>query len=987
MNLLEEANESQRRAVTHEGGPALIVAGAGTGKTRVITTRIAWLIMDKGVNVDEILALTFTEKAAEEMEERVDRILPYGYVDLWISTFHAFCDKLLKRHALDIGLPNNYKLLDETQAWLLIRKNLERFNLDYYRPLGNPTKFIHALLKHFSRCKDEGIYPENYLKYAEQLTLDNDAAEFVKKIDLSEYSEAERAELKKQEILRINEVANAYHVYQQLLLQNDSLDFADLINWTIKLFKQRPLILDKYRRQFKYILVDEFQDTNFVQYELIKLLAAPRNNFMVVGDDDQAIYKFRGASISNIMQFKEDFPGAAEIVLSDNYRSRQEILDAAYKFIAQNNPNRLEAKLGINKRLTSHKEGAAIVEHIHKATNEDEARAVIDKIVELKNAQKAEWSDIAILVRANDSAVLFAARLEQAGIPYQFMAMRGLYNKPAVVDVISYFKLLDNYHEASALYRVLNMPLWKIAPSEIVKVIHYARVNTISVFEALKRAVAVPGIDPSVLPTLNKIVVQVEKGALMAKSKRPSELFLNFIYDSGYLEYLNKLNNSFGREAMAHWQQFFKKIQAFENSAADPRLAEFMELVAMEMEAGDSGKLPFDTDVGPDMVRIMTVHGAKGLEFDYVFLSNLVDRKFPTDERKETIEIPNALIREKLPEGDFHLEEERRLFYVAMTRARKGLFFTSADDYGGAREKKLSRFLTELGYVKPEVLATSAKAFDLGAPVPLTEQVREATHALPKKFSFSQMQTYEQCPLKYKFANILNIPVFGSHYFSFGTSIHDALQKILAEDLTLRSAAQSDLFNANKDSGAKHLPLARVMELYEACWKPEWYQDEKQKQEYFDKGKKLIKDFWQDYTAQNPQVEFLEQDFNIKIGEYSFAGRIDRVDKLAPDKFEIIDYKTGQGKTELSTDDRRQLLFYQIAAEDSLRFRPEKLTYYYLEKGERLSFVGKDADKEKLKLRFLDNIAKIKKGEFEPVPSEHVCAFCDYKGICEFRKI
>ena len=618
---------------------------------------------------------------------------------------------------------------------------------------------------------------------------------------------------------------------------------------------------------------------------------------------------------------------------------------------------------------------------------------MIDKIVELKNTQKAEWSDFAILVRANDSAILFAARLEQAGIPYQFMAMRGLYNKPAVVDVISYFKLLDNYHEATAIYRVLNMPVWQIAPGEIVKVIHYARKNTISVFDALKRAVAVPEIDPSVLPTLNKIVVQVEMGALLAKSKRPSELFLNFIYDSGYLEYLNKLNNSFGREAMAHWQQFFKKIQAFENSAADPRLTEFMELVSMEMEAGDSGKLPFDADVGPDMVRIMTVHGAKGLEFDYVFLSNLVDRKFPTDERKEAIEIPNALIREKLPEGDFHLEEERRLFYVAMTRARRGLFFTSADDYGGAREKKLSRFLTELGYKKPEAMVESAGAFSFDVHVPKPSsgaamlRSMEVPSALPKKFSFSQMQTYEQCPLKYKFANILNIPVFGSHYFSFGTSIHKALQKILEEDFTLHSAAQTDLFNSKEKTVPAHLITARALEIYEACWNPEWYQDEKQKSEYFDKGKDLIKAFWQDFTTQNPTVKFLEQDFNIKIGEYSFAGRIDRVDEVEPGKFEIIDYKTGAGKTELATEDRRQLLFYQIAAEDCLRFKPEKLTYYYLEKGERLSFVGKDADKDKLKLRFLDNIEKIKSCQFDPSPSEHVCSFCDYKGICEFRKI
>ena len=289
---LSQLNIAQKQAVTHDQGPIMLIAGAGTGKTTVITQRIANLIEQGKAKPEEILAVTFTDKAAGEMEERVDQLLPLGYSELWIHTFHGFAEKVLKDYALDIGLPNDFKLLDSTAAWMLVRNNLDKFGLDYYQPLGNPTKFIHALLNHFSRCKDEVIYPEDYLKHAENIHLDTDQA-------------ADREEVK-QESKRIREVAEAYHVYQQLLLDNNAMDFGDLINYTLKLFQKRKNVLEKFQKQFKYILVDEFQDTNWAQYELIKLLASPANNIMVVGDDDQAIYKFRGAAISNILNFKKE---------------------------------------------------------------------------------------------------------------------------------------------------------------------------------------------------------------------------------------------------------------------------------------------------------------------------------------------------------------------------------------------------------------------------------------------------------------------------------------------------------------------------------------------------------------------------------------------------------------------------------------------------------------------------------------------------------
>ncbi len=287
---MSNLNNSQKQAVEYHDGPLLIIAGAGTGKTTVITEKVANIVNGGLAKAQEILAVTFTEKATQEMEDRVTDLLPDGGLDVFITTFHGLAQRILESHALDIGLPNNFKLLNETEVWLLIRKNLEKFELDYYRPLGNPTKFIHAMIKHFQKCKDELLSPDDYLKYADSLEPNGD----------------EEQEL---EIKRIKELSKAYKLYNELLLESDSMDFADPLYYTVKLFRERSNILKFYHNKFKYILVDEFQDTNWSQYEIIKLLTKNESvKLTVVGDDDQSIYKFRGASISNILQFKNDYP-------------------------------------------------------------------------------------------------------------------------------------------------------------------------------------------------------------------------------------------------------------------------------------------------------------------------------------------------------------------------------------------------------------------------------------------------------------------------------------------------------------------------------------------------------------------------------------------------------------------------------------------------------------------------------------------------------
>src|SRR3990167_5183327 len=431
---LKGLNKQQEKAVTFGpptgGGPLLIIAGAGTGKTTVLTRRIVYLIEKGLAKPEEILALTFTEKAATEMQERADQLMPLGYADIDISTFHAFGQKILQDHALDIGLPGDFKVLTETQAFILLKKHIHEIDLNYYRPIGNPNKFIHTLLKHFSKAKGEEITPHQYLKYAQGLQLNTDSTNKGKKKKKVEIE----GEPDQDDYKRISEVANAYHFYQKLLLDNQYLDFGDLINYSLNLLRERPKVLELLRNKYKYVLVDEFQDTDLSQYELVKLLAHPENNITVVGDDDQSIYKFRGASVSNILKFKEDYPKASEVTLTQNYRSTQNILDLAYDFIKLNNPERLESKLNIDKKLKSCLKDKGLIEVIHAGSGYEEARRVTDKIIELTEKDKLTFNDFAILARANDHSEAFIAELSRRNIPYIFVANRGLSKNPLILD-------------------------------------------------------------------------------------------------------------------------------------------------------------------------------------------------------------------------------------------------------------------------------------------------------------------------------------------------------------------------------------------------------------------------------------------------------------------------------------------------------------------------------------------------------------------------
>ncbi|HYE59714.1 MAG TPA: ATP-dependent DNA helicase, partial [Candidatus Kapabacteria bacterium] len=950
-------NKAQQEAVSYLDGPLLIVAGAGTGKTTVITEKIAHIVNTGNAKPEDILALTFTDKAAGEMADRVDRLLNNGYLDLHISTFHTFCQRLLERYGLHIGLPTSFKLLTETDAWLLVRSHLYDFRLDYYRPLGNPSKHIHELLKHFSKCKDELISPEEYLAYAESLRLDTDSTVGDEKT-------------------RLEEIANAYHTYNQLLLNNNALDFGDLIYYTVKLLEKRPQILTLLQERFRFILVDEFQDVNWAQYHLVRLLTGEKTQLTVVGDDDQSIYAFRGASVSNILRFKTDFPKAKEIVLNENYRSGQKILDLAYASIQHNNPDRLEVKLGIDKALRAGggiKEGA--VTHFHGSTLDDEVRRVVEEILTLKEQTHCAWDDFAILVRANNHAEPFLAALEAARIPYEFLASSGLYRQPIVLDCINFFKIINDYHESGAIYRLLRLPFFACTENDVQKFTTMAKKKSTPYYEALKRAsefhLSAEGIQ-----ICERLLSLVHEGMRQARQEKPSLVLYHFLEKSGYLSYLaheEEKGNQHMIRQIYQLQQLFETLKQYEMVIPDATVASFLDHYREVTLAGDAGELhqPEDT---PDSVNILTIHGSKGLEFRYVFLVNMVEDRFPSRSRSDAIEIPLPLIKEQLPEGDGHLEEERRLFYVGITRAKERLYLTSAEGYGGVRKKKMSRFLMEVGFdEKKQEKGTATTQWKTQlAPKRLESAEGGIVYELPGKFSFSQIKSYQTCPYQYKLAHILKIPTRGTASFSFGQSMHATLQEFYERIQELNQASQGSLFGNPAvtiiESNVKVPPLEELLDMYEKKWIPDWYENKRQREEYYEKGKEILKVFYASHEGNWTIPVSLESWFKIKVGEYIVHGRIDRIDKLADGTLEIIDYKTGQAKEKVTGEEKDQLLIYQIAVETLPEYKSigktSKLTFYYLNDNIRTSFIGEGDDIERLQERLKETMNSIQKGQF-----------------------
>mgnify|MGYP000294833952 FL=1 len=964
--ILADLNEEQRRAVTHGEGPLLIVAGAGTGKTTVITRRIAYLIATKRARPREILALTFTDKAAAEMEERVDLLVPYGYADVWISTFHAFGDRILRENALEIGLDPDFRILSRAEQVIFFREHLFDFPLDYYRPLGDPTKYIEAMITLFSRAKDEDVSPEEYLAYAERLLAQTDAN------DPEAVNEARRQ----------LEIAQTYQRYQELLAKEGLVDFGDLITLTLKLFRERPHVLRRYQEQFKYILVDEFQDTNYAQFQLTKLLASRHENITVVGDDDQSIYKFRGAAISNILNFMDTYPHATQVVLTKNYRSHQLILDAAYRLIRYNDPDRLEIKNRLDKRLIAIRPEGQPVRHLHFDSLTTEADAVASIIAEKVEKGAYRYKDFAILVRSNSDADPFLRSLNMRGIPFYFSGGQGLYQREEIRLVMAFLRALTNPYDNLSLYHLGSSPLYQIDPGDLARCLSVANRKNRSlehIFDQLQAYEELAEVSPESRATIAKLVEDLKEMRSFAQHHVTGRVLYEYLVNrTGYIRRLVASGRMEDEVKVANLAKFFDIVAKVAQLLRYDNVYAFVEYVDKLIEAGDDPTAAELSDPDLDVVRVMTVHKAKGLEFPVVFLVSCVSDRFPTRSRNEGLSLPDPLIKDILPSGDFHLQEERRLFYVGMTRAQKELYLTSARDYGGVRPRKVSQFVLEamdMPRVDPETVRPSAvETIERHAP-PVVESPsgQPLPEDTPILLSFRQIDDYDTCPLKYKYIHILRVPVMRDHRVVYGAALHEAVRE----------------YNRRK---ARNQPmtLEELTAYFERVWSNEGFVSREHEDYRFEEGRQVLRQFFLFEESSGVTPTLVEMPFSFQLGKTRVKGRWDRVD-IQGDEVVIVDFKTSDVRDEKEahrrTRESLQLAIYSLAYREVYGRLPTKVELRFL--GSQQVLVGRaEPDEEYIReaMEVIERVARgIRAQHYVATPDFYrACRFCAFNQICPY---
>lgn len=634
MSIYESLNPVQQEAVYHTRGPVLILAGAGSGKTRVLTHRIAYLIDEEGINPWNILAITFTNKAAGEMRERVDQIVGYGSENVWVSTFHSTCVRILRRYIDKIGYDRNFTIYDSDDQKSVVKEICKKLNID--------TKLYkeRALMSAISSAKDELVTPDEFMLRA--------GGDFAK-----------------------SRIAQVYKEYQKILKNNNALDFDDLIMKTVELFKSVPEVLEYYQERFKFIMVDEYQDTNTAQFKFVSILAAKYKNLCVVGDDDQSIYKFRGANIYNILNFEKEYPDAKVIKLEQNYRSTKNILAAANAVI-HNNSGRKEKSL-----WTSNEAGAKVAFEQYNSEHE-EAAGVVDGIDMLMKDGQAKYSDCAVLYRTNAQSRVLEEKFVLRGIPYRIIGGQNFYARKEIKDLLCYLKTIDNGRDDLAVRRIINVPKRGIGATSLNKVDDYAVRHGLSFFEALEEAKEIPTIGKAADKISGFVnMIQVLRAKLEYISL--AELLQEILDETGYVKELEAEGTEEALGRVENIDELMNKVIAYEEDHEEPSLSEFLEEVSLVADIDN-------LDEANEKVVLMTLHSAKGLEFPYVYMTGMEDGLFPS-------------YMSIVSDDSLEIEEERRLCYVGITRAMKQLTLTYAKSrmvHGNTQYNKVSRFVREI---------------------------------------------------------------------------------------------------------------------------------------------------------------------------------------------------------------------------------------------------------------------------------------------------
>jgi DNA helicase-2/ATP-dependent DNA helicase PcrA len=954
--LLKGLNPEQRKAVTHGEGPLIIIAGAGTGKTKVITHRIAYLISTKMAKPEEILAVTFTEKAANEMEERVDLLIPYSYSFVEISTFNSFGERVLRDFGIEIGYPPDFKLLDDVEQAIFFREHLFEFPLDYYRPLSSPARYIQDILLAVKRLKQEDIKPQEYRQYADHL------------------EQSASDEVEKELALKHKEMAMVYTSYQNRLQEEAKIDFEDQVTLVVDLIRKRPSVLKLLQEKYKFFLVDEFQDTNYIQFELLKLLAVNRN-LTVVGDDDQSIFRFRGASLANIHNFRKVYPDYSKIVLNRNYRSAQPILDSAYKLIQHNNPYRLEVQENVDKTLeSSFKDVGKSIHMLTFDTLSHEADRVAE-VIEEKEKKGFRYRDMAVLVRRNADADPFLRALNMKGIPFRFSGSRGLYSQDEVKILVAFIKSLTDFEDSKSLFFLSLSEIYQLDPYTLTALTNYAHKKNLplhSVFKSVAEGRNPVGLPAAEEKKIKRIIQDLMHFVQYASSQNAGHVVYAFLEKSGFLKTLVIKRDLASELKIKNIRIFFEKIRKFSELAEDDSIYSFAQHLDLLQQVGDNPATA-EAELEEDAVNVLTVHKAKGLEFQVVFMVSLIADRFPGRHQREKIPIPDEILKENFPEGETYIQEERRLFYVGMTRAKKLLYLTWAKDYGLKRLKKVSPFVLEsldLPALPDEVQRTSAleeiQRFAPRASKPAASlKVKERGII---SLSFSQVDDYLTCPQRYRFKHVMRIPVLPHHNLVFGRVLHNTIHFYLKTIMTGRKMPEDSLIQA-----------------YEERWVNEGFLSREHEEMRKKTGEMALRLFYRRQESSQHLPRFLEKRFKLPLEGVMFTGRWDRVDYKEQGAV-IIDFKATAVKDQKDADrlarDSLQMDMYAFSfvntqdatlLETQLHFLESDIIGH-AEKGER------EYQKAEEKIKQAEK--GIRRQDFRAQPDWHSCSFCDFRTIC-----
>ena len=1041
---LDGLNRSQRAAVTHPGGPLLIVAGAGTGKTRTLTQRFAWLV-GEGTPADAVLALTFSAPAATEMRERLETLIESPYEELPVHTFHSFCARLLQDEALEVGLDPFFSPVTPADRLALLLERIDELHIRHHEIRGNPAPLLASFVARIDRLKDEMVTADDYRRYAEAL-------------DDSGAGDAQRASA-----AREREFAGVYADHDRLLADRGALDFGDLILHAFRLLHEKPHVRERLSRGFRHVLVDEYQDTNFAQGMLLRLLCEDNRNLTAVGDDDQAIYRFRGASRKNLVEFEREYPEATVVRLERNHRSGQRILDAA-RAVVEPVEERIE------KGLRGGRGGD--VRFWRCRSERAQAQAMAAEVERLVGYEGVSPAEVAVLVRSvkNESAAISSA-LEERAVPLRLTGSAAYFQRAEIRDVLAWLRLLADPTDSGAVVRALSRPPIELRSVDIARLTQLARRRKLDMPSAIAAACEGPQLSPEGRDRAQAFLKLYRSASSAFEDRRPDAFVQRLIERIGLRRQQVFATQADTVERLRNIAKLSDLAVAYMRREPQATPRDFTRYLAAVAESGlreEEAASPAPTPA----VQVMTMHAAKGLEFDHVFVLGLTAGRMPGPLRRSGDDIPDELLKESLPTGEAarlaHEGEARRLLHVAMTRARKGLVLAwpEAERSGTSRpspfyEDARAALDAEEEIVEEELFGPAEglhSTFRI-----LRDDLLDTVAQIGGRLGDLRLDTYldvSQAVARYleliKVAALIErskggqpvahaLPELNELLLQAatpeqrdvfrGSSLDDWLRDSSAGAAARRPAAAAepslDPFIPRRGQGLTlsasdietyrlcplkykfarvfripqeptihqrfgivlHQVLERfhsagggsldeLMELFDSAWRRSGFGDSNDEAQFRQRAVAALRRYWEEDREGAGEPVWFERSFAFRLGPHLLRGRVDRVDRLPDGGYELIDYKTGKAKSEADLREDVQLSLYQMGARESWRLETSAQSYYYVLTGEKVPVKQSESELERVRSTIAEIAAGIQAQRFEPKPSHEVCSFCDYRIIC-----